>query len=389
VTSRGPVTPPTDGIFACFQPAFYDSTSFAAPGFETGPITTSALGTLHRSKPLSTIANLHREDVDEAETEIAVLGNENVFLCQSIDVPDQQILAKIEDFEHRNQNLQLLLGSTRDIPCIGFLGEIVIENMSDMSMVIQCAGISKPGSHLAEAPILISFFEMFTQNSDLSFKDGVEMFVSVLELLEDRNVLIGGIEMILPDEYDDGVVRHLISWLERYPKAKLALNVPASHKVFAMGMATFATYVCNLYEAAQNRILIGSCVRFNSEMIRHGGLGYGSMHSQLISRLQKKGLSEENISKMVFHNALELFSWYFPPAKAAAPKLPKWLCDGPCGKMYSAKKDPFTRLNFKYCSMICLNAHRDSSEPKVQTVKTDNSKRGGNGSGGWGISVHS
>ncbi len=140
-----------------------------------------------------------------------------------------------------------------------------------------------------------------------------------------------------------------------------------------------------------SRLCAAPCLSLASELSALGGLGYSGAVLSARQWLSAAGVSAADASRLLGDSALELLGWYEPPAAAAPAARPRWRCDGPCGKDYPAKKEPFTRLTFRYCSQDCLQRHK---EALGGAGETPNSRQGGAGprggpGSGWGIAVGS
>ena len=139
------------------------------------------------------------------------------------------------------------------------------------------------------------------------------------------------------------------------------------------------------------RLCVAPCLSLASELSALGGLGYSGAAISARQWLGAAGVSAEDASRLLSGVALELLAWYEHPTAAAPAARPRWRCDGPCGKDYPAKKAPFTRLAYRYCSQDCLQRHKEAlggAGEAPDSRQGGGGPRGGPGSG-WGIAVGS
>jgi predicted metal-dependent phosphotriesterase family hydrolase len=158
-------------------------------------------------------------------------------------------------------------------------------------------------------------------------------------------------------------------------------------------VAALVSQLCT--EGWSGQLMLGNNTRFKHQLEAFGGQGYGSAIVGFTSRLERQGVEPTNLELLLHRNAYDWLAWYTPPKPKARPARPPWKCDGPCGKEYKAKKEPFTRLDFRYCSVKCMRAHQE----ELDAAEGTSGDGGGGGGGGrkgragnssaWGISVGS
>jgi len=169
-------------------------------------------------------------------------------------------------------------------------------------------------------------------------------------------------------------------------RVKLLVSTPADRDLDLVAFAI--VFLCKA--GLESELLLSSGVSYKTDLVAFGGCGYAAVQVQLAPLLREQ-LGVQTTEKLLTQNAIKALGWYIRPASAPAKEKPRWECDF-CGKSRSAKKEPFVRLTFKYCSMRCMRAHREeleANEPKDRKPPGGGSggrSRAGNSSS-WGISV--
>ena len=106
------------------------------------------------------------------------------------------------------------------------------------------------------------------------------------------------------------------------------------------------------------------------------------------------GLPLSALRSITTENMARLLAWWVPPPKPKTPPKAKWSCCR-CERQRVEGDDSFSRLGFRYCSIACLNAHRETADRLADSGGGDDSGQGGRSGGGggggtgWGIAVGS
>ncbi|CAM9705387.1 unnamed protein product [Choristocarpus tenellus] len=107
-----------------------------------------------------------------------------------------------------------------------------------------------------------------------------------------------------------------------------------------------------------SQLLVSQGVSRRTHLTRYGGFGYGHALRTVPSRLERLGMSGENITAVLRGNALRLFAWYYPPPPSAIPKnyMPCSWCNKP---FEPVEGEYFHKFDFVYCGIRCLRQHRN------------------------------
>ncbi|GBG30976.1 Hypothetical Protein FCC1311_071972 [Hondaea fermentalgiana] len=320
----------------------------------------------------------------------------------------------------RDRFIADLEGTPAQSPRCGFIGEVDIEDEQDLDDVVCAAAraqkIIAQRHGNGRPPVVIRISGLARTLASLC-KDGENFvgshaaFASLLErcarmlaLFEQEadsgetapnSLVIAGLLDALPHAYLglellSQVLDSVSSALFVTPTAQLSIEANA-----AMGTHLVASTLVHLSKCGfADRLCVCSGVRFKTDLQKWGGDGYAMGPVRLAEVLARAGLPTESVTRILGENLFRTLLWYAPPVAEAPKPRPRWACDGPCGKTYSAKREPFTRLEFRYCSMDCLRAHQrelDADKP----AKDDGNRRGGGGRRGagnvgkWGVTVGS
>ncbi|TNV83584.1 hypothetical protein FGO68_gene14399 [Halteria grandinella] len=104
-----------------------------------------------------------------------------------------------------------------------------------------------------------------------------------------------------------------------------------------------------------NRILCSTGVTFKTHLTQYGGSGYQAIFDDVF----RDTLSEQDVNQIMIENAGKLLSWR--PKFVAEPERPKptWECRY-CKGRFEESHQKFEKMDFNYCSMKCLGAHRQA-----------------------------
>lgn len=397
-----------------------------------------------RAKPFRWMNNLVLESIEEAESELSVLWSKepSSLICCSVPQEYNPMVDRLEIVLQRltRFNPVVVYGSgwgcskdpgeqdnvvelqrhlterfLRDLQVqvrsstrrAGFIGDICLARLGPVEHhVLQAASDACDQAHkvnpqLGAIPVFVSLDEMLAATSNMEqrarFDQICNVFTSICRVFSSKSVLIiGGLLASLPGLHCLDTCAELDKLVNRCVKlvqdtdATLLVTAPEPERVHVV---TFAIAKLCQHGLAE-RLILGSGVRFKSDLKRYGGQGYSFEWAQ---SLLLHRIGPDSLSKLTGANLLQCLCWFEElEAPKKAPK-PRWLCDGPCGKTYPAKLEPFTRLEFKYCSSTCMHKHRqkmDDEEGNDSGGRTDdrNDKGGSrraNPTSSWGIAVGS
>mmetsp|Transcript_8744 Transcript_8744/g.14166 ORF Transcript_8744/g.14166 Transcript_8744/m.14166 type:complete len:467 (-) Transcript_8744:284-1684(-) len=302
----------------------------------------------------------------------------------------------------------------------GLIGEIVIGTGGSLTncerTAIRGAAIAsslvynsrKEGNRISP-PVLVSMGTVPLRSPDTdgmhtsknpSFEDALKLADDVVVTFQEASsqpdpqakVIVSGLLNHLGQAHEyigEGRFHIVYNLLVEWLKSNQTLLIVTTPPLELSGVVT--VIVSNLCSAGYaNRIMLSNNVKFKTDLTRYGGGGYANLHTEFVASLKAYGLPPDVIQTLTSLTAQKVFSWWEPVAKEPPKKKPRWACDGPCGKTYSAKKDPFRRLEFKYCSIDCMNKHRDQLDQGKDNGKDDrsgNRRAGAGNSTSWGITV--
>jgi len=379
-----------------------------------------------RREPSECAENLSLcESVDEAENELAEClrmlpsPSSPIVIMEGSPLERGQDRAILQECAARLQsrNLWIVLGSgvgpekkpqspcerfLEDLPYdrrakpgdCGFIGELIVSEMNKLGEVLEPAiraqeaiasqGISK------YPPILIRFETLETRRSSKRFAAVLQEIAS-LEDITGENVWLSGVLESLPPPYVSDFGKSIDSIVTGVFQGKqFGLIIgnfdPGAFDSIVFGLVKLIEY------GFEDRLCLGAQILWRIDLAQFGGPGLVGGFQEIQNRLHEAGIPAKVIQKLSNDNMLHALRWFANPSPAKPPTKPKWKCDF-CGKASSVKKQPFLRLDFRYCSMDCLRKHQEALDGDSQDNggKHDGGgkRQGGTGGSGWGIAVGS
>jgi len=332
--------------------------------------------------------------------------------------------SKLDCESLQNRFISDLHGEVQKSPICGFIGELDIEDETDIDTVITAAALAQKaiGERKGNCypPIIVNVSSL-AQGMVETLGNDVNAYLGSLPVFEHVFSACLQIVATFNDAFQPAPVDNpqkprllLVGLLEALPRPYIGLEafsdgitqIMEKLLVFdflsigastssELGVDIMAAAISRFYrEGVCDRVCVRSGTCFKIHLSKQGGDGYVHGLARLQVCLARAGVPRESILGICGGNIIDALSWYIPPEPPKPKARPRWKCDGPCGKDYSAKREPFTRLDYRYCSMECLRAHQRELEGE-KTKTNDDQRRGGGGRrgvgnvGSWGVAVGS
>jgi len=103
----------------------------------------------------------------------------------------------------------------------------------------------------------------------------------------------------------------------------------------------------------EDKVVISNNINYKTQLMAYGGMGYSNLFENTIPLIEER--YGDIIKKLTLTNITRLLAWWKKKEKEKV-KLKTWKCQW-CKKEYEEDKDGFSKNDFLYCSMPCLQAH--------------------------------
>ena len=166
--------------------------------------------------------------------------------------------------------------------------------------------------------------------------------------------ITNNIPLILDNEKRKDIFRGVAGLLQQ-SRATLVVTHAQDIVQGSNDLATVVALVKYLVnEGLADQLVIGQNTRFKSHLRRFGGFGYIYAQEVLCSLLRDQSvqLDKGDLKKIMTENLRKFLSFWEPPAKPKPLPETFWHCDY-CNKKMRASIEPFTYLEYRYCSMVC------------------------------------
>jgi hypothetical protein len=149
----------------------------------------------------------------------------------------------------------------------------------------------------------------------------------------------------------------------------------------AAGDAAVAALVTRVCEAGHSsQVALCHSYLFKTQLAAYGGEGLGL--GPFLARLPAR-LDPASRRAMAGGNVARALAWWVRPRPPPPAPRASWRCCH-CGATRQEGDDSFSRLDFRYCSIGCLNAHRSVADAAAEDAGGDGGGRGHRGGGGGG-----